>query len=943
MALSGIYVDFLAFVFSFFSAINPLIGQDEKISISGQVVDTAGNVLPGATVVLLQRRDSVIESFTLSDAKGQFRLHNIERKDYWLRITFLGLQPYAVSIDRKVTSPFQAGIIEMLPEENVIEGVEVEDELIPIAIKKDTIEYNARAFKTPENAVVEDLLKRLPGVEVDRDGNIKAGGEDVDQVLVEGKPFFGSDPKIATKNLPADAVDKVQVFDKKSEMATFSGIDDGEEDRAINLKLKEDKKQGYFGNVSGGYGTKGRYEGKLSLNRFDKKSQFSVLGMLNNTNQQAFSTNDYINFMGGLQSLMSGGGGTFRMSLNSGTGGIPMDQMSTFGIRTAASGGLNFNREFGKKTELGVSYFFNRLTNDLEQNTFEQQFLGDGNSFTTRESNDQLSTNNNHRLTLNLRHELDSFSRLSFRSSLVYNQGWVASRNQRTVDNSDGILENAGSRTFDANGSGLQGDATFTYMRRFKKRGRALVGRLSGALDQTAQEADLSAINNFADDLGGVVRMDTLLQDQAEEDYEQRLGGKLSYTEPLGRGKYLELNIARQQYANDYRRDVFDLLPENTSQTQLNTELSNQYDRLFRYDRAGLNVKLSRSAFNMNAGLDYQRSALEGVIGEEAVEIDQKFYNWLPRLRWSYDFATARSIRFDYRTAVREPSLEQLNPVVDNSNPLNIYVGNPGLRPAYNHVIGLRFNSFSQFSFTSIFANVTATITENPIRNAQFIDSLFIQTIQPLNVDNNYNIDAFASFSTPIRKLKSRININAGVNYNNGINFINLVENRTKQVVTTLDVSLENRKKEVFDWLIGFDWEYNNTAYSIQKEQNQTFSTRTIYGDWGVNIGKRWRMNSSVDYSIYQGAAFEEDQQLVICRASVSHYFLKNNRAEIRVSAVDLLNQNQGVRRVADLNFISETRTRALGRYFMLTLRYKLSGFGNTGGGIQIFQGRRGN
>ena len=272
--------------------------QNRSLSISGILVDSAKAPLVGATVVLLNETDSVLHSFTLSNDAGFFELKKLPEATYILQVTFVGYGDFSKKIEL-LDQPIDMGLITLSPESKLLDEVLVKAEHIPIRIKNDTIEYNSAAYKTQPHAVVEDLLKKLPGVEVGRDGTIRAQGERVDQVLVDGKEFFGNDPKIATKNLPADAVDKVQVFDKKSEMAEFTGIEDGRESKTINLALKEDKKNGYFGKAEMGYGSEDRFEGKANINRFGQQSQLSAIAMANNTNQEGFSIEDYINFMGG--------------------------------------------------------------------------------------------------------------------------------------------------------------------------------------------------------------------------------------------------------------------------------------------------------------------------------------------------------------------------------------------------------------------------------------------------------------------------------------------------------------------------------------------------------------------------------------------------------------------------------------------------------------------
>ncbi|MEO6039037.1 MAG: TonB-dependent receptor, partial [Saprospiraceae bacterium] len=387
-------------------------------TLEGGVADSSGIALPTATVMLLQARDSVLAAFGTTDPDGRFSLQNVAPGDYLLQINYLGYQNHSQQlVVPENKNRVNAGRILLQPASLVLPGVEIKAEQAPLVMRKDTLEYNAGVFKTQPGAVVEDLLKKLPGIQVQSDGTIKAQGETVQNVLVDGKEFFGQDPKVATKNLPADAVDKVQVYDKKSEQAEFTGIDDGREQKTINLQLKADKKQGYFGNASAGYGTQNRFEGKFNLNRFGGKTQFSALGMGNNTNQQGFSFDDYLNFMGGLSNLMSGSGGAggrVRITVDPEAAGIPMGFGLENGFTDTWAGGLNINTELNAKTKLNASYFYSRLQNDMERSTSRTNLLGDQ-QFGSREEEDRLSRTAGHRLNLTLRHKPDSASNLTFR------------------------------------------------------------------------------------------------------------------------------------------------------------------------------------------------------------------------------------------------------------------------------------------------------------------------------------------------------------------------------------------------------------------------------------------------------------------------------------------------------------------------------------------------
>jgi hypothetical protein len=359
----SIWIRYYFTVFSLLAVSGIALGQ--RTEIRGTVTDTTLQPLSSATIMLLNAEDSILVSFAVSDPEGAFLIKQVKPNDYLLQVSYLGFQTHFQEISITDADPVDVGAINMQHEGALLSEVEITAEHVPIQIKKDTIEYNAEAFKGQPNDAVEDLLKKLPGMEVESDGTVKAQGETVEKVLVDGKEFFGTDPKIATKNLPADAVDKVQVFDKLSDMAEFSGIDDGDRTKTINLALKEDHKKGVFGNISAGYGSDDRYETKTNINRFTESSQLSFIGMANNVNQQGFSIQDYVNFSGGMQNIMRGGGRS-----RGGGSGIQINSGISDGFVKTLAGGLNYNVDFGKKTELRMSYFHNGIKNDIKQDVF---------------------------------------------------------------------------------------------------------------------------------------------------------------------------------------------------------------------------------------------------------------------------------------------------------------------------------------------------------------------------------------------------------------------------------------------------------------------------------------------------------------------------------------------------------------------------------------------
>ncbi len=906
----------------------------QRSTVKGTIVDTLDQPLLSATIVLLQQKDSVIAGFSITNEDGYFEIPKTPVGDYILQATYIGYENYSKPISLKEgAGDFDAGKIALSAASSNLDEILVKAEHVPLMIKNDTIEYNADAFKTQPGSVVEDLLKKLPGVEVDRQGNVKAQGENVQNVFVDGKEFFGQDPKIATKNLPADAVDKVQVYDKKSEMAEFSGIDDGQREKTINLELKDGKKQGYFGTAEGGYGTEDRYKGKFNINRFDKKMQLSAIGMLNNINEQGFSINEYMNFMGGLQNMMSGGGGTMSFSLDSETSGVPLNFGPNNGITTTTAGGINMNYEFSDATELNASYFYNHLKNEIDRDVFRQN-LAEFGAFTSTENSDQLNENKNHRLNLTLRHEIDSMSNIRLRASGGFNDATSSNFGLTETFNSENILENNSQRDYSSIGDNLNFNTNLLYRRRFAKKGRIFSASASFGMRDDEREGALNSVNHFP--LESLT--DSIDQRQLRTDDQQNYSARVSYTEPLGKRRYLELNYSRSNYKNDLIKDFYDILDRATRQEVRNEALSNGYKRNYTYDRGGLTLQINRKKYNFSTGASLQHSKLDGeVIGSDD-PIVKSFTNVLPTLRFNYDFTTSRNITFRYETSVREPSVEQLQPIVDNSDPLNVYIGNPDLRPEYTHGFNIHFMSFDQFTFTNIFGMVDARYTTNKITNQRSIDESFRQSIKPINVEDDFNVRSYIGFGTPLRFIKSRININTNLNFNRSLLFVNDIENTTNRLDAGMELTLDNRKKEVIDVAIGASYNFNQTKYSESIEQNQDYLSQTYFTEFTVNLGKTWSISSIFDYQLFSGESFGSEQSVPLWEASITKYFLKNRKGRLILSAFDLLDRNIGINRNSSLNYIEEARIKSLGRYFMLTFAYSISGFGNKGGmsGVEI-------
>ena len=913
----------------------------QNITIQGVLSDTLQEPLISATVVLLNPQDSTMEYFAITSATGNFKIKGIKRGEYIFQASYLGYENIYNPIDlNNVNELLQLGTLVLKPEDKMLNGVTVNAERIPILIKKDTVEYNAGSFKVKPNAAVEDLLKKLPGIEIKKDGTIKAHGKEVNSIMVDGKEFFGNDPTIASQNLPADAIDKVQVFDKKSEIAEFTGIDDGVKNKTINLKLKDGKKKGYFGNIAAGYGSDNRFESKANINRFNKKSQLSLLGRVNNINQQGFSFNDYLTFSGGLQNVMmenGGQNGQFNFGEN---GSIPFDTgQPNYGFTNSGSGGLNFNYDISKKTEFMGSYFFNSVKKREELEAFRQNFF-DENTFPSETTENKTTTNNNHRINTKLKSKIDSNQIITLRTNFTLNNGLFNNISTNRIYNVTQLLENSNWSENDYDNRNWNINTRLSYLLKLKKKGRSFAVNLNGAAQDIKRTNNIEAINSFLLNQPALTFSDSLDQVQNQNQNQIDYSLNIAFTEPINRSSYLQFRYNRKNSNNELTRTAFDI--KNEIQL-LNQNLSADYNQHYFYDRGGLTYKLNRKKYILSTGTDIQYSKLNGTIIGIANPIIKDFWTVLPAMDFNYDFTNLISLNINYRTNLREPTTEQLQPLVNNQNPLSLYKGNPDLRPEYNHQVGLRYMLFDQFNFRSFFATLNTTYTTDKITNARTIDSLFIQTTQPLNVQNNWLTNGNISFDTPIKIIGSKIGISLNGSYNRGFLFINSIENKNNRWNTSLDFTIENRNKKNVDILLGTNWSYNQSSYSVSNSFNQNFNTWTYFSDWTLTLNKDWTLATSFDYTVYQGEDFENQRQIPLWNASISKSVFKQ-RGTIEFAARDLLNQGIGINRQNNFNYIEDVNIKSLGRYVMMTFSYSLRGLGEQSSGqIIIDEGRRKN
>jgi hypothetical protein len=901
----------------------PATAAAQQFDVRGTVVDSAKAPVTGAMVVALTRTDSVIAAFATSGGSGGYILRRLAPGDYILQVTRIGSKP--VRRDFTLASANMTMDTVVMLESGPVELNElvVNAEHIPIVNKPDTLEYNADAFKTRINANVEELLKRLPGVTVESDGTITAQGKQVQQVLVDGKEFFGNDPKMATRNLPAAAIDKVQVLERKSDAAEFTGIDDGQEQTTVNLVLKPNARVGYFGRAVGGAGPApdadvafagskaddARYTGALNLNRFSPETQLSIIANRNNVGQSGFSIGQPVAMGGG-----RGGGGA---------GSLGSGFSETMAI------GLNGSRQFAKNSWLRGSYFLSTGDNRQQATTDEQLLLGSAVSANRNELATSLSDNVSHRLNLNGQHQFNDWNQLRFRGN--FNAGTNTSSNlsQQETLRPDGTLQNRAISRVSTDGDNLSGDGRFTYSRRFNQAGRSLIAEAWAEMSEPDQLSNLNATTELGTPQGGITTRETL-QTQQRESQTFTNGQRLALTEPLGGGAVLEIFGQRRTISEDQNFDVRDLVD---GAEVPNTDLSRAFERTYSYLQGGTRFSRNTAALRWVVGLEVQSSDLQGTIIGRDESIDNGFTNVLPSANLRYQFNQGSNLNINYRTSTRDPSLNELQPFVDNTDPLRIYAGNPDLTPQFQHNLRTEFRRFDQFSFRNIYLFANMSYNRNQIVQSRLVDDQGRQSVRPVNLGNGWNGNVGGSYGTPIRSLGAQVDLDYNYSRSLSQELVNDVVNESRTANHNIGLRVQNRSKEVFDISVGARWGFNDVAYSINSALDQSYLNSTYYGEGTWFLSERWSANANANYQVFDQTLFGPRDNIMMLGASLGMQLL-NNRGEIRVYGVDLLNENNGITITSSSSFIRERQSPTLGRRVMVQFSYQLgSNLAPAGGG----------
>ena len=897
-------------------------------SVKGKLTDTTTKQpLSDATVSLLSAKDSSLVTYSLSDKKGFFEIKNLDKGTYQLLISFTGFEPFKKSFsilpDKK---SIDFGEIILEKEYKTLSGVVVTDNA-PVKINGDTISFKADAFKTKPNGTVEDVLKKLPGVLVQKDGTVSAMGENVQKVYVDGKEFFGNDPKMATKNIAADMVDQIQVYDDMSEQAKFTKIDDGSRSKTINIKLKKDRNRGDFGRIIAGGGTDGRYEGNLSFNHFSGSQRISLVSSANNTNKQNFTFSDASSQ--GTSQFTPGGGGMSFGALNMVGGG------GGNGISSPRSAGINYNDQWGKKIDFRMSYNISHSDNLLKQTNFRQAtFPGDSISEVNTNS-ESRNRNKNHRVNARWEYNIDSMNSLLFTANMNLQKTNVF-YNDTSFTFSKAIndflaVTAKNNRTDDRNGTNYSGD--FLYRKKFKMQGRTLtMGWRNGYNENESDGINKSPITAYRQD-GSIYYLLNQDQQNLQDANSKNNTLSASYTEPLGKNKIIEFNYAYSGNNNTSDRKTFNFNTGTGKYDQVNIFQTNFFEYKNTSNRIGTNFRISKKKYNYQLGMGIQSSELKNrniraSTGKDTT-ITQRFTNFFPTANFNYNMGKSKNIRIFYRGRTNAPSVSQLQDVPDLSNPLQIKTGNPSLKQEFNNSVNINYNTFQLASLRFINVNVTYNTTRNKIVNSVDSGGGAILITRPENTNGSFNTSGFFTVGFPVKKIKgANINLTTMGFYSSDPSLLYNKKIFT-QILNITQMFGFNYSKGRSDMGITGSVVYSKVNYELQKSSNTEYFKQSYSADITHRFKKEFYFLSDLDYYINSGRTSGFNQNIILWNVAAAKKFLKNNAAEIKLTAYDVLNQNKGINRNIGDNYFEDIRANVVPRFFLLSLTYNINHMAN--------------
>jgi hypothetical protein len=945
--------------------------------VSGTVADSTKVTIPGVSVKLTS--DQGDSTVVAADVNGRFVFASVKGNKVTLTLSSIGFQTlikhFSLAADGQ---PASVGQIILPTESTMLSQVNITGQAVPIKVKEDTVEYNAASYKVRDNAPVEDVLKKLPGVDVDKDGNVSAQGKQITKVRLNGKDYFGGDVQTATKGLPADIIESIQVVDDYGDQANLTGVKTGEPSKILNINIRKDKNYGYSLQATAGDGrdalpkdpgvsNANRYIGTLNYLKFKDAQQISVTGSLNNTNVNTFTFGSatrggFGGSFGGGGNRGGGGGGGGRGNALRGGGGSSGLATAANGITDAKSLGLNFRDDWGKHISAYGSYSFADNTTYTNSNSLQiNRFIDPS---TSRSTSEDTSNPINHRFNFNIEYKPDTVNYLKVTPSFSYSRSNSFGFDDVTFIRNE-VTDLAYQLNSVSNTTSPNFELNALYNHRFGARGRNFSLNLN--YSNAKNEQYDNTIYNYT-----TGEANTPLNQRINTDSRTRTwGANVSYMEPLSKLSFLELNYAFSHSftSSDKRTDTLFYTGATPPDTYSDNDfvrdpsLSNNYDYTFTTNRVGLNYRFVDKKLNFTLGAGVQPGMLKGK-SVNAPETERKTFNFIPTARFNYRFSTNESLSFNYNGSSSQPSFNELQPVLDRSNALYPVIGNPNLDPTFTNNLSLRYNKFSIETGNVLFTNLSYTqINDRVVSQTTTYPSKFSQAALAANpelknlqntnltsyrnADGYYQVAGLLVFSKPWAERKYTLIFNGNISYNNNIGYSNRVDsnnniirtaasvddfekNISKNLVFTPGVRLRMNVTDVIDAELNGSYAINRTISGLNSNPlfNQNTNARTLtFGVNGKNYFlKDWTFGYDFTRQVNYGYSVAVTNPNIL-HLYLERRFLKDNMATLRLQGFDLFNQNRGFSSTDNGNITTQTNTNRLSRYFLLTFTLRLRKF----------------
>jgi hypothetical protein len=894
----------------------------QKGNLSGKVIDTSeSRPLANAVVSIISPSDSVLLKFTRTHEDGSFVIPGIPVKKFIVLITFPKYADYVDNFSDSSGNGIVMGIVPLTKRSQLLETVVIRQQIAAIRMKGDTLEFKADSFKVSQGSTVDELLKRLPGIQVDRNGQITAQGETVKKVLVDGEEFFSDDPAVVIKNLQADAVDKVQLYDKKSDQAEFTGIDDGQRSKTINLTLKADKKKGYFGKASLNGGTNQTFDNDLMVNAFRGKRKIAAYGIMSNTGRAGLDWQENEKFGGGENVEYDEEEGYFMFSDNN-------DELSNIiydndGLPAAWSAGLHFSNAWNHDNQkINGNYRFLKKNMNSERSTFSQYILPDTQYFDSQNKK-SFSSRIGHQVRGTYEMKFDSTSSVKITVNGASIHSDAISRIQSAALNADSDFVNTSERLLSSSEGKNTFNSNILWRKKFRKAGRTLSLNVYNQFLGQNMNGLLQSNINYFDKLGEIERKENV--DQKKDNRQTNTGMQTSviYTEPLAKALFLSLNYGFNFQKTEAFRNSFN---KGTDDYDVKDPLfSNDFRFGYNIHSAGADFKFNKKKLMMILGSGISHAEYRQTDLQNDSSRSYSFLNYNPKFSIRYMPKSGSRISFKYNGRTNPPQLTQLQPIRENSDPLHVQLGNPALRQEFIHNFNIDLYNFKLLSERYMYLSSWANFTDNAISTATVVDA-GKTTVQPINVAGTFNMAVYTGVMWKIKKPGIYTGLRGEINFGRFRNRLNYLDNLNTNKTFSVSLDVNKRENDKYSFSFSPRVAYTFSESSLRPDIKTNFMSGDINFDAWIKLPLKFEFNTNGTVHIQQKTdVFDRNNNYTKWDASIVKKLLKSNNLQLKLGVNDILNQNIGFSRTATTNIITENRFLTLQRYWFAGIQYNIS------------------